>query len=104
MSVHPTLTKLWDVIQTNGAIVVMDIDTIMPDGSFSLDASHSNGAVVGNGQGKVTQRDISFTVNWSDGTRGVYQGEFDGGGQIHGSTFDAAHPESVAGWKSSRAF
>ena len=102
------LTDLWDLIQTNGARVTIDIDQVRPDGKFDLEASHSNGSVRGKGSGELRRdsigEEILFTITWGNNTQGAYQGRFDGGNFLNGSTFDVKNPTSHAGWRSDRAF
>jgi hypothetical protein len=98
------LTQLWEAIQTNGARVVVDIDTIRADGKFDLEASHSNGTVRGAGSGELRGDQIFFVINWNNNTRGSYQGAFGPDNFLNGSSFDLNNPSSVAGWRSSRAF
>lgn len=98
------LTQLWEAIQTNGARVVVDIDQIKSDGTFNLEASHSNGTVTGNGTGKLEPDRIQFVIGWKNNTKGSYQGFFGPDNFLNGSTFDVNNPQNVAGWRSSRAF
>jgi hypothetical protein len=97
---------LWDAIQTAGGRATIDIDTVRPDGTFTLEAQHSGGAVTGNGDGRFLDNDrqVHFTVNWNNNTQGAYIGAFDANGVLNGSTFDMKNPESHARWHSSRAF
>jgi hypothetical protein len=94
----------WDAQQTNNFVVHFDIKPRRPDGSFVGTASHSNGAVRGAGFGSVRDDQFLFTVTWSNGTEGAYNGAFDAQGVIRGATFDVLHPEVFAGWQSLVSF
>jgi hypothetical protein len=95
---------LWDILQTNGFAVPINVEPVQPDGSFTLEAEENQGAVRGTGAGHVNGNLVNFIVNWSNGTTGAYNGAFDDHGVINGSTFDIKHPQSFAGWHSSRGF
>jgi hypothetical protein len=47
---------------------------------------------------------MHFTITWDNGTQGAYNGAFDAQGFINGASFDVKHPDSVAGWRSSKSF
>ena len=98
------ITQLWEAIQTTGHHVVIDIDQVRPDGTFDLEASHSNGSVKGRGSGELRSDRIFFIIDWNNNTRGSYQGFFDPDNFINGSAFDVNNPSSVAGWRSNRDF
>jgi hypothetical protein len=100
------LTQLWEAIQTTGHHVVIDIDQVRPDGTFNLEASHTNGSVRGSGSGELRPDPdrIFFIINWNNNTRGSYQGFFAPDNFINGSTFDVNNPSIVAGWRSNKAF
>jgi hypothetical protein len=95
---------LWTALQDNRIPVTIDIDTLNPDGTFNVEAQHSNGSVTGNGNGRVTDRDIHFRIPWNNGTEGAYNGAFTPEGRINGATFDVKHPNNVTGWHSSKDF
>ena len=79
-------------------------DPIGPDRAFALEAQQGNGEITGAGSGNVTNEFVNFVINWTNETRGAYNGAFDEQGFIHGSTFDVRHPGSFTGWHSSKAF
>jgi hypothetical protein len=95
---------LWNIIQSNGFVVPIHVDPIAPDGAFTLEAQQGNGGVSGTGAGNVTDDFVNFVINWTNDTKGAYNGSFDEQGFIHGSTFDIRHPGHFAGWHSSKAF
>lgn len=95
---------LWDANQTNGFVVTVNVDPVQPDGSFTIQAEHSKGSVTGSGAGHVKGDRVDFTITWNNGTQGAYNGTFNAQGFIQGATFDVMHPESFAGWSSSKAF
>jgi hypothetical protein len=102
------LTQLWDVIQGNALRITIDIDTVRPDGTFDLEASHSNSMVRGRGFGELTRDSVGdrihFTITFDNDTQGDYSGTFDAQGFINGASFDVKHPQSKAGWRSSIPF
>ncbi len=97
----------WQLSQTNGAVVEVHIDPLRSDRVFAGTATHNNGSVSGAGFGSlnlVNANEFTFTIGWSDGTRGAYIGAFDGQGFLHGATFDVNHPDVFAGWQSVAPF
>lgn len=98
------ISGLWDVIQSNGFVVPINVKDFKPDGSFGLETEQGQGEVTGNGGEHVNDNLVNFIVNWSNGTIGAYNGAFDEHGVINGSTFDIRHPSSFAAWHSSRGF
>jgi hypothetical protein len=97
------LTQLWEAIQDNDFVVTIDIDKVEPDGTFGVEASHSNGTVKGSGRGRLEAERIFFTIDWGN-AEGEYQGRFTPQGRINGSTFDVKSPQNATGWHSSRNF
>jgi hypothetical protein len=94
----------WQAIQTNAFIADFTLNPARPDGSFTGRGSHSGGSVTGLGFGSVHNDQFAFQIQWSNATEGFYAGPFDRNGQIIGVTFDVAHPDERAGWKSSKVF
>lgn len=98
------ITQLWEAIQTTGHHVVIDIDQVRQDGSFDVEASHSNGTVTGRGSGRLDGNRVFFNIRWGNNTEGAYHGEFGPDNFLNGSTFDVKNPSSFAGWRSNIAF
>jgi hypothetical protein len=98
------IVGLWVINQSNGASVNIDVDRVNNDGSFTLEANHSGGAVTGNGAGNMHGNELHFTINWNNNTQGAYIGAFGPDGFLNGSTFDIRNPNSHASWRSNRAF
>ena len=98
------IAGLWDILQSNGFDVPIDVRELKPDGSFRLDAEQKPGGVTGSGDGHVDGDLVNFTITWTNGSTGSYNGAFDTQGVIRGSTFDIKHPGAFAGWHSSRGF
>lgn len=98
------IVGLWDAVQTNGFRATIDIDKVEQDGTFNLEAQHTNGSVTGNGSGAMAGDQVHFTITWNNNTQGAYIGAFDAEGFLNGSTFDIKHPQAHAGWRSSRDF
>jgi hypothetical protein len=92
----------WTAIQTNG-VARFNIQAQRPDGLIIGTASQDNG-VVGAGFGSVLNGQFVFRIKWTNGSEGLYSGVLDRERVLRGSTFDLAHPGSVAGWFSNRAF
>ena len=94
----------WQAIQTNGFTTTFTLNPSKPDGSFIGRGSHSGDSVTGLGFGSLHNDQFVFQIQWGNGTEGFYGGTFDSNGRIIGVTFDVAHPDSRAGWESSRLF
>ncbi len=96
---------LWEIVQTNGFKVALDVGPInQQNGSFQATAFQEGNQVNGNGSGNVNGDFMHFTITWDNGTQGAYNGAFDAQGFINGASFDVKHPDSVAGWRSSKSF
>jgi hypothetical protein len=93
----------WEISQTNRFRVVVDVPSVGQEGNFLVQAQVEGGPH-GQGGGMLHADDVHFTINWDNGPVGAYNGAFDERGVIHGATFDINHPESFAGWTSSRVF
>lgn len=94
----------WNAIQSNGAVAHFTVPVEQQDGNLQATASHTNGSVVGTGNGNVTDTAFILTINWSDGTIGEYNGNFGLNGRLTGITFDLTRPQSSAFWHSDRTF
>jgi len=97
----------WEIRQDNGFIVAVDIQPLRDNGVFNGTATHSNGTVHGAGFGGVdviNPNEFTFTISWSNGTKGAYIAAFDDAGILRGTTFDVNNPQSHARWESLRAF
>jgi hypothetical protein len=98
------ISGLWEILQTNNFILPVKVGPVdQQSGSFNVDALEGQ-EITGNGSGNVDGDFVHFTIKWTNGTQGAYSGAFDSQGVINGSTFDVAHPTSIAGWKSSQSF
>jgi hypothetical protein len=95
---------LWDIIQTNDFTVPISVSDFKADGTFTLQANQGAGEINGHGDGRVEGNMVRFVIHWDNDTTGAYNGAFNDQGFINGATFDILHPESVAGWRSSRSF
>lgn len=96
---------IWEVVQTNGFRVGLEVGPVnQQDGSFQTKAFEEGRPVTGNGSGNVNGNFVHFIITWNNGTEGAYNGTFGADGIIHGATFDTKHPESFAGWSSSKPF
>jgi hypothetical protein len=67
-------------------------------------ASHSDGAVKGDGTGRVMGNQFHYRVEWDNDTIGVYNGTFGLDTFLTGVTFDERHPSHVASWRSNADF
>jgi hypothetical protein len=47
---------------------------------------------------------VQVVVDWNQGSRGKYVGNFDLSGRLFGNTFDLANPSSQATWFSDKLF
>jgi hypothetical protein len=95
---------LWNIVQTNATCAVAVTPGMGPDGAFTLEGEQLGSNVHGYGAGHIANNMVSFVINWDNNTAGAYNGAFDDGGTINGSTFDLKNPGSFAGWHSSKAF
>jgi len=93
----------WNAHQSNGFVANFDIHD-QKGSAFTGTASHSGGAVRGEGEGSVHGNKFLFSVTWDNGSIGEYNGEFNSIGRITGVTFDVNHPENQATWSSSKTF
>jgi hypothetical protein len=94
----------WLAQQTNHFTTEFTIQLQQPDGQIAASARVLQGNNPGSGFGRVNGDQFTVTIGWNGGAKGVYIGEFDAQGVLHGATFDASAPQNVAGWTSDRAF
>ncbi|GFE72240.1 hypothetical protein [Chroococcus sp. FPU101] len=97
----------WQIEQTNGFIVDVRVGQIRPNGEFTVNAKYilQGTTQTGSGFGSVTDIQFQCTIDWLNGSRGVYIGELNPQtGRLNGSTFDASSPNTFAGWQSLRSF
>ncbi|MET0557374.1 MAG: hypothetical protein ABW065_01705 [Solirubrobacterales bacterium] len=93
----------WDIHQGNGYSVTFEIDQVEHGRKLFGSASQSDGTE-GAGKGQVSGTRFNFRVKWSNGTIGVYNGNFGLDNTLTGITFDEANPGSVASWHSDKVF
>lgn len=100
----------WDIVQTNGFRVHIDIT--QNNDELSAFASHSNGSVQSTeAKGSVAGPDFKMTITWNNGTKGEYTGTLKHGpftpapgpGFLKGHTKDLNNPGSEADWESDGA-
>ncbi|GHI40660.1 hypothetical protein [Streptomyces violascens] len=94
----------WMLYQSNGPVVTLNLTQ---DGSGQLYGSASCcGSVVGTIEygAAVDGTSISFTIAWSNGSRGRYTGSLGADRRLSGFTFDLNNPSSQATWSTSRVF
>jgi len=97
----------WELRQSNGIVVSVDIQPLRDNGVFNGTATHSNGSIHGSGFGGVdviNPNEFTFTISWSGGNAGAYIASFDSTGKLRGVTFDLSTPTSTATWESLRTF
>src|SRR6478736_905321 len=88
----------WDVVQSNGFTVHMEVNKLAQNGSFGGTASVVGTAGVRElANGRVTDDEITFDVPVGNVT-GRYTGRFDSGGRLTGNGFQIEHPEVQATW------
>ena len=89
------LTGVWSIQQANGPLVEI---TAVQSGT-NLAGAAKSGAVVGTFAGKIEGRDLSFRVDWTNGTAGVYLGEPDDFDFFSGVSYEADNKANNTGWK-----
>ena len=98
----------WDIVQSNGFRVPIDVR--QNNDQLSAFASHSNGSVQSSeATGVVRGPTFEMTITWNNGSKGFYTatlttGFFDtpGHGYLKGNTQDLNNPASTASWYSER--
>jgi hypothetical protein len=58
----------------------------------------------GNGSGFISGNQFVFTIQWDNGSRGEYSGNFSSSGRLSGVTFDLNNPRNQGTWVSSKTF
>lgn len=92
----------WQLVQSNDATPTLNVTQ---DGSGRLFGTASYSNVVGTIEtGSVDGSSISFTIGWSNGTRGRYTGSLGFDRRLSGTTFDLNNPGSQATWFTPRTF
>jgi hypothetical protein len=94
----------WQIIQTSGHVVNMDIREQDGDGTFA-DQGEAQEAHSGKGRikdAKATDSQCAFLIEWDNGAKGRYSGQFDFQGRLSGVCHDEAHPSAVASWVAKR--
>lgn len=93
----------WMLVQSNGFRVSVDIAQARdPSGRLTDGPFHGAAQVVGGAEanlnGELSGDSFEFEVDWPNGTRGKYEGNFDAREFLSGVTFDLANPTSQATW------
>ena len=96
----------WEMRQSNGYRVAVNI--MQTGDRLTASASHSAGRVQSRkAEGFVNGTYFELTIEWNNGSRGLYSGEFSHGpftpppiGYLKGSTKDLDHTWSTATWES----
>ena len=96
----------WDIVQTNGARVRINI--VQDQDRLSAFASHHNGSVQSiEAIGFVQGPNFEMTITWDNGTKGFYTGKLTHGpytppplGYLKGHTKDLNNPGTEADWES----
>ena len=89
----------WDLVQSNGAEVHINAAQFGNQREQLFGSGRTNN-MFGTLQGHTEGRFLTFTINWSSGSVGVYNGFLNFNGIVTGNTFDQTHPESQALWHS----
>lgn len=96
----------WEMVQSNGFRVVMDVT--QEENRLSAHAWHSAGRVESKeAVGSVNGPHFEMTITWNNDTKGHYTGEWSHGpytapplGYLKGHTQDLNNPSSCASWES----
>ncbi|MGI5205567.1 hypothetical protein ACQEU6_28800 [Spirillospora sp. CA-108201] len=93
---------VYQLFQSNGAAPRVNVTQ---DAGGRLFGSASFSDTVGTiEEGAVEGTGISFTIGWSNGSRGRYVGSLGSDRRLTGTTFDLTHPSSQATWFTDRTF
>jgi hypothetical protein len=87
----------WTVVQSSGHVVNFNMTTVNSDGTFTGSGSEAASGT-GVGSGRVAGDDFVFTIPWSNGATGRYQGRFGLDDMLAGTCFDVNKPTSSATW------
>jgi hypothetical protein len=90
----------WDLYQSNGFTVHMEVAEEDADGSFTGRATiHGKAGFTELVDTRATDSEITFQVG-----NGRYVGRFDFQGRLTGIAFDMTHPQNQATWFADRLF
>ena len=89
------LTGIWSIRQDNGPVVEM---TVVQVGD-KLTGSAKSGGVLGGFSGELQKREISFRIDWTNNTAGVYLGQADDFDVFSGVSYQADNKANNTGWK-----
>ncbi|GAA5023762.1 hypothetical protein [Kitasatospora paranensis] len=90
----------WDLTQSNGFTVHMQIDGEDPDGTFNGRGNIDGKAgFIDLADTRATDHEITFQMG-----AGRYTGQFDFQGRLTGTTVDTSHPTSQATWQANKLF
>jgi hypothetical protein len=98
----PAIAGQWEIQQDNGFKVFLDIQQTGTVLTGTASYSYSNRTVTGYiTKGSIDKNNwMEFTLNWSTGSSGKYNGHIDPGGIVRdGFTQDVNNPSSTAKWK-----
>jgi hypothetical protein len=90
----------WDVIQSDGGRVTLDITQ---EGD-QLRGSGTTGGVAGHGIGQAILNQFVFDIQWDSGPHGEYTGMFGINGRLSGIAVDVNNLNSHAYWFATRLF
>ena len=97
---------IWDISQSNGFRVNMNV-TQNGEHLSAQATQMGHGITSTSAEGTVTGGHFDMTIDWPNGTRGRYTGDFKQGhfggpnqGHLEGRTVDLLHPGSSASWQS----
>lgn len=90
----------WDLHQSNGFTLHMEVDGQDRDGTFNGKANvHGKAGFTDLADTRATDDEITFLMG-----RGRYVGRFDFQGRLTGTTFDTQNPGSQATWFTEKLF
>lgn len=90
----------WDLTQSNGFILHLEVAGQDGDGTFNGKANvHGKAGFTDLTDTRATDDEITFLMG-----RGRYTGRFDFQGRLTGMTFDTANPNSQATWHANKLF
>jgi len=103
------VSGIWDIVQSNEYRVRVniaqprDFDGNLADGDLTGFASEitPHGTDVSDQTldgGELSGDAFEIVVDWQNGTKGQYSGNFDPAGNLSGVTFDVKHPTAQATW------
>jgi hypothetical protein len=95
----------WQIIQTSGHVVDLNIQGEDADGTFDANGNSAHERFSGNGaisDARATDDEFVCLISWDNGAKGRYSGRFDFQGRLTGVCHDEAHPSAVASWFAKR--